>query len=247
MKGERRRKSRKELFVRQILGAGFGLGGLFVFAIATILSEKGMEPNFDIVVTLFVLFIAIAIALLMSTMQDGLRYDFEDRIAQRNSAWPFFLQDMRRERVMETFQEHGFKPLASGILMKRRSSLRLGIVGCYVHWITVEGTQDEAALDEIAQALNDMTAAARNNTKQDACLCLFVELKNLSEAVRQVILEVSRDIIETTMPLPWSPVRAHTPIITLVDADTGDGSFLEQPKGICTYTYACRMLKKYFG
>lgn len=235
MKGERKRKSKREVRVRQLLGIVFFLGGFLAIAIAAFIQDQGGTPNFFVVMGFFLLCDVVSIVLLISTLKDEIDSEIEEKKTKYANLPLTRLLNLNRERLDAVFQAAGFRQ-KDGAWYSRRFSWAKA--GCIVHYYAYCATTEEDV--KWALCLDEPKFASKN-----LCLFLFRCRKQLTSEDEYFLRNVTTSCIlnETVIP---SQRRIHTCIPVLLDETEGEGWFLELSKGISVYAHGCKFLRKLF-
>ena len=235
MSKERKRKSKKEVRIRMVLGIAFGLGMFFALGIAAFIQGRGGTPNFFVVMGSFLLCGALSLILLLSIFQDAVDWEIEEK-QEKYSKQPLTrLPNLSRERLDEVLQAAGFQQ-KDGAWYSRRFSWAKA--GCILHYYAYCATTEEDM--ERILWLDAPRLASKN-----LCLFLFLCREQVTPEDETYLRGHATSFIldETVVPTQG---RIHTCIPVLLDETGGEGWLLELSKGISVYAHGCKFLRKLF-
>ncbi len=229
MKAEDRKKTKKQLRIRQGMGILLCLLGFFSPFVSTKLFDNDL-----IWLAIMFGFMILGIIVLTSTLEGEALLEIERQHDKYDKQPLTVFQALDCEGINAVFQNAGFQK-ENGVWHKRQFSWAK--VGCMIHYYARCVSEGESLT--WMETLETKKMASKN-----ICIFVFQCYEQITSEDEATLRERAITFITDEVLLPRSAV--HTCIPILVDEVNREGCFLENSQGVTVYAYGCKLLKQLF-
>lgn len=241
MRREKKPKSRAAVIAIMVLGCALGVCGFGVLIAAAVLQDRGYEVNDGLYMLLFFGFMVLSIVVLFSVLNDAFRTDMERLEKKYDAESPARISGLSQTGVRKLFLAKGFQETGEGYSKRRFFTLAKDSIRYYVR--CAPALEVNAVLSAELRRF-DRTAEENREGNKNLCLYLFLFKSGVTREDWETVQQAAKALLLGETVVPTKVFHSSLPV--LVDELTGEGRFLDMPKGISVYAHACRRLKKYF-
>ncbi len=190
-----------------------------------------------LVIALFVALMAAALVVWFRVLPDAMVLEYEAKRQKLGKAPLSTLPNAQKAHIQQLLVRLGFEETPSGLYRKRHPS---GLKDAFWYYVALA---DSTVLTDTSDALLSQMEADHGRPER-ACLIAFLYKTGITGEDRQTLRTMACSLLSLERTLGGlAGFNIFLPV--LADAMTGQGCYLDQPKGITLYAYGCRFLKKY--